>query len=143
MPVGQTRDQLPHSEADCPVWDCLGERPAPEIDSNFASHVAAIAAETPQSRALLGRFLSPALALPATAAACWAIALLPKAAAPTDLTPAVAEVDQVGPALGYEIVAVDYIDYIDEIAALETPALLSDADLVDLLVGDGSSGLLF
>ena len=133
-------------EAEDPAWDLLRRTPDVDVDPHFAKRVAGEAARTGRPR--LGAWLAglPPVALAGGAACLVAAAVLAVAALlPGDGDPAgpMAEAPGSPDVIEHGVAALDYIDYFDELVATEDPNLLSDADIIALLLDDGSSALLF
>ncbi len=136
------------------LWEAMGSVPKVPVDPYFAQRVTRIAADTPRRTPFLAALFGSArgrLATLATAGAAAAVAFVALRDPGTGTSPLQTEFAAHSPApaepqethFDYRVAAVEYVDYMDQIVAAEDPSLLSDEDILALLLDDGSSALLF
>ena len=143
----------PKSEGHDPLWDALREVPQVPIDPFFSKRVAREAAAIPRKPALARQLFANGwlrFATCSAAAATIVVALglgfvaLRPAGAPEDAGAADPKAgSELSAAIEHGMAAVGYVDYFDELVATEDPTLLSDEDIIALIIDDGSSALLF
>jgi hypothetical protein len=138
----------PDPEQNDPIWDALGQRPETPIDPYFARRTSQIARDIPRQQSFSAWFFGSKTRQFVGGAAIASVAIMlsaspvPQPASAPSSSPAPVAMTATA-TIEQGVAAVDYVDYFDEILTTEDPSLLSDDDILALLVDDGSSTLLF